>query len=271
MRKTEKHFSKRRHSCLTTLFPLALLKTSYLSPGESKVVTFGVKPFGSLIAHATHQLNVHRDGVDKFWLDLHEREARLPCTPFLLQYHYVSNIPCHLSDNDYQSVLQPSTQHQQSKRFHSPWQQCSLDQNQHIRSFFLQGHVHANYSLSEFRRQTLVPYSLSGNQISRTEKFLKRYLPSDQQSTYFMSPVVFCSPQLMEFYPSEWRRLQAMHLEEHRNDSALANKFRTESACCDCGLTWGPRMEELGNSFVLAKLEMELIFFNKLDILIPHY
>ena len=75
-----------------------------------------------------------------------------------------------------------------------------------------------------------------------------------------MSPVVFCSPQLMEFYPSEWRRLQAMHLEEHRNDSALANKFRTESACCDCGLTWGPRMEELGNSFVLAKLEMELIF-----------
>ena len=96
--------------------------------------------------------------------------------------------------------------------------------------------------------------------MSRTEKFIRRYLPRDQRLTYSMSPVVFCSPQLMEFYPSEWQRLQALRLEEQRNKSVIASKYRTESACHKCGLTWGPRMEELGQAFVSAKLETESIF-----------
>ena len=281
-----------RSDCFT-VFP----SEGYLLPGESKVVTFGVKPFGSLLAHATHQLNVHRDGVDSFWGNLYKREAHLPCTPYLFQYHYAANIPCHLVDNNFQSAIRQrqqqqqqqqalnppehlnphailqshSSQPQQPKSGNSPWQQCSLDQNQYVRSIFMAGHVHANYDLSEFRRKTLVPYTLPSNRMSRTEKFIRRYLPRDQQLTYSMSPVVFCSPQLMEFYPAEWRRLQALRLEEQRNNSAVASKYRTESACHECGLTWGPRMEELGQAFVLAKLEMELMYQRQRNRLLSVY
>ena len=252
----------------------------YLLPGESKVVTFGVKPLGSILAHAKQQVNIHRDGVEDFWGILYKKEAHLPCTPFLLQYHYASSAPCHFVDNICLSDIRQqqgqahlsehpnpqSLEHyqfswrQQARSGDSPWRQCSLNQNQYVRSVSLAGHVHANYSLYEFRRKTLVPYTLPSHLISRTEKFLRRYVPREQHSTYSMSPVVFCSPQLMEIYPSEWRRLQALRLEEQRNKSVFATKYRTESACDECGLTWGPRMEELGQAFVMAKLEMESIF-----------
>eukprot|EP00536_Pseudo-nitzschia_multiseries_P009518 jgi/Psemu1/288517/fgenesh1_pg.267_\ len=116
--------SVQRPECFT-VFP----SEGYLLPGESKVVTFGVTPLGSLMARATQQLNVHREATDEFWL--------------------------------------------------------------------------------------------------------------------------------MEFYPVEWQRLQALQLEEQCNTSIFAAVYRTESPCMQCGLTWGPRMEELGQAFVLAKLECE--------------
>ena len=133
-----------RSDCFT-VFP----SEGYLLPGESKVVTFGVKPFGSLLAHATHQLNVHRNGVDEFWDKLHAREARLPCTPFLFQYHYATNAPCHFIDNACPSVIQQqrqqqvhppahpnphsiqeshSSQNQQANTTKAPWRQCSRSQ-----------------------------------------------------------------------------------------------------------------------------------------------
>ncbi len=261
-----------RSDCFT-VFP----SEGYLLPGESKVVTFSVKPFGSMLAHASNQVNVHRDGVDEFWRNLHATEARLPCTPFLFQYHYASNAPSNSVDNACLSAFQqqqqvhPSarpneqfraSQNQQTRSADAPWRQCLTGRNQYVRSIYLEGHVHANYSLSQFRRKTLVPFILPSHQISRTEKFIRRYLPREQHYSYSLSPVVFCSPQLMEFFPLEWQRLQALRLEEHRNKSALASKYRTEMACHECGLTWGPRMEELGQAFVLAKLEMESTFQN---------
>ena len=256
-----------RSDCFT-VFP----SEGYLLPGESKLVTFGVKPFGSLVAHATNQLNIHRHGVDSFWKDLYMREAHLPSTPFLFQYHYAPNVACHTLDN---TCLSNSRQQQQANPIslqqsqlsmsqqalsrHSPWRQCFPNQKQSVRSISLAGHVHANYSLSEFRRKTLVPYTLPSHHMSRTEKFIRRYIPREQHLSYSMSPVVFCSPQLMEFHPLKWQRLQALRLEEQRNKSVFASKYRTEKACHECGLTWGPRMEELGQAFVLAKLEMESI------------
>ncbi|OEU06305.1 hypothetical protein FRACYDRAFT_255240 [Fragilariopsis cylindrus CCMP1102] len=44
---------------------------------------------------------------------------------------------------------------------------------------------------------------------------------------------------------------------EARNDSIYFYDYRTECGCHECGLTWGSRMEELAQAFVLTKLENE--------------
>eukprot|EP00537_Pseudo-nitzschia_pungens_P012658 CAMPEP_0172391002 /NCGR_PEP_ID=MMETSP1061-20121228/7520_1 /TAXON_ID=37318 /ORGANISM="Pseudo-nitzschia pungens, Strain cf. pungens" /LENGTH=1432 /DNA_ID=CAMNT_0013121523 /DNA_START=196 /DNA_END=4491 /DNA_ORIENTATION=- len=279
--------SVQRPDCFT-VFP----SEGYLLPGESKVVTFGVTPLGSLMAHATQQLNIHREAADEFWANLYDEESHLPCTPYLFHYHFAPSVPCRPVDNDHLSPFQryqrqqrqqqeaarpplqpdpnpmPNSQrlrHPRTSNACSPWDQSSGNPAQPIRTFLVAGHVHANYSLSAFRRKTLVPWQLPRHLASGTEHFIKRYLPQEQQPTYSMSPVVFCSPQLMEFYPVEWQRLQALQMEEQCNNSVFASRYRTEPPCSECGLTWGPRMEELGQAYVLAKLESEATHRRHLD------
>jgi len=243
--------SIQRSDCFT-VFP----SEGYLLPGESNVIVFGVKPLGSLLAHANQQLNVHRESVDKFWRDLIcTEEGILPCTPFLVHYHYASSVPCQRADSNNYSLFQQQRQQSDDnglRYMDSPWRQSSMDK-QSTFTFVLSGHVHANYALFEFQRKTLVPYSLPKHLSLGTEKLMNRYLPKSHP----LSPVVFCAPQLMEFYPLEWQRLQALWLEEQRNDSIVASNYRTESACHECGLTWGSRIEELAQAFVLTKLENE--------------
>ena len=248
--------SIQRSDCFT-VFP----SEGYLHPGEQKVIVFGVKPFGSVLAHATQQLNVHREGAENFWRDLVcTEEGSLPSTPFWVNYHYASTIPCQRAGSNTHSLF--SHQRQQSNDNGLPYTDSSWVQSdvgkQSTFTFVLKGHVHANYALSEFQRKTLIPYSLPKILSPGAEKLMKRYLPKGQQLIYPLSPVVFCSPQLMEFYPLEWQRLQNLHFEEQRNDSIVASNYRTESGCHECGLTWGSRMEELAQAFVLTKLENEL-------------
>ena len=247
--------SIQRSDCFT-VFP----SEGYLHPGEQKVIVFGVKPFGSILAHATQQLNVHREGAEKFWRDLVcTEEGSLPSTPFLVHYHYASTIPCQQAGSNNHSAS--SHQRQQNNDSGLPytvssWEQHAADK-QSTFTFVLKGHVHANYALSEFQRKTLVPYSPPKNRSPGIEKLMKRYLPKGQQLIYPPSPVVFCAPQLMEFYPLEWQRLQNLMLEGQRNDSIYSYDYRTECGCHECGLTWGSRMEELAQAFVLTKLENE--------------
>jgi hypothetical protein len=260
--------SIQRTDCFT-VFP----SEGLLQPGETKVVVFGVKPFGSMLAYATHQLNVHREGVDDVWAQLYTDEAHLPVAPFMIHYHYASVVPCRRADDvlSLPSFRQPSSnlprhpnphsipnigvgqgwQNQNSRGSHnwgptgSPWEQ-TVQSKQPIRSFTLSSHVNGSFTLSEFRRRTLVPFSLPRHTLRQGQKFCKLF-----------SPVIYCAPQLMEFYPKEWQRLQNLVLEEPHNSSSAARRYRTEEACQKCGLTWGPRMEELGQAYVLSKLESE--------------
>jgi hypothetical protein len=222
-----------------------------LQPGESHVIVFGVKPLASLLAHATQQLNAHREGVNQIWANVYADEAHLPAAPFLIHYHYALVIPCRPAGED--NLLHPPRDHHHHHRRHatttispsatathphandSPWQRAAQPQ-QPVRTMFLSAHVNANHSLNEFRRSTLVPFSKPA---IRDEKAL-----------------VFCAPQLMEGYPSIWKqRLENLELE--RCESIQAQAYRTETACQKCGTTWGARLEELGQAHVLAKLECE--------------
>jgi hypothetical protein len=254
--------SVQRPDCFT-VFP----SEGYLSAGESKLVVFGVKPFGSLLAHATQQVDCHREAVDQFWAGLYSKEAHLPLAPFLIQYHYASIIPCRRAADDHnhphsphsmrrtrsQQVQNHGNNHEHSDREElSPWQQSSQCQ-QPIRTFVLSAHVHPNYPLTEFRRKTLVPFAIP------QQRLLSKYMSvSDGVSGPCMLPVVYSSPYLMEFYPEEWQKLQPLRMEDPHNESSRAHKYRTESFCQSCGLSWGPRSEELGQAFVLSKLESEM-------------
>ena len=207
-----------------------------LRPGESKVIVFGVKTLASLLSHATQQLNAHREGVDEFWGNVYTEEAHLPATPFLIHYHYASVIPCRRAEDDtnpYHDLnhQQPHESHRSINDSHSPWQRAAQPQ-QPVRTMYLSAHVNANYSLTEFRRSTLIPYSVRDHRL-----------------------VVFCAPQLMEKYPNVWEQLE--HLELEKSDSIQAQAYRTESACEICGHTWGVRSEELAQAYVLTRIECE--------------
>jgi hypothetical protein len=172
--------------------------------------------------------------------------------------------PLHPHRHPLQSTNRDQHHHHPSNNNHNnnnhvddetPWQRSAQPQ-QPVRTMYLSAHVNVNHSLREFRRSTLVPFSVRD----------KRTL-------------VVCAPQLMESYPNVWKRLEHLDLEEEeqqqqqqpRSASAASSSsihtinlhaqtraYRTESACEACGESWGARREELGQAFVLAKLECEL-------------
>ena len=253
--------SVQRPDCFT-VFP----SEGYISPGETKMIVFGVKPFGSLLTYATQQIDCHREAVDQFWADLYSKEAHLPLAPFLIQYHYASIVPCRRAEDDHNhqhSPLSMRSSHIQHHRNHgtnhghtdggglSPWQRSSQCQ-QPIRTCVMSVHVHANYPLTVFRRKTLVPFAIPQQRLS------SKYMPtSNGVCGPSLLPVVYNSPNLIEFYPEEWQQQQALDMEDPHNESSRAHKYRTESCCQACGLSWGARSEELGQAFVLSKLEIE--------------
>ena len=213
-----------------------------LTPGESSVVVFGVRALGSLLSHGTQQLNAHREGVDEIWAKIYTEEAHLPSAPFLIHYHFASIIPCQRADDEsgiYNNHQEGTNRHEESHESshhtstYPPWQRL-VQSHQPIRTMHLSAHVNSNYSLTDFKRATLVPFS--------------------PRKDHWM--LTFCAPQLMERYPSIWKRLENLELE--RGESIQAQSYRTELACETCGNSWGERLEELGQVFVLAKLECEV-------------
>lgn len=239
----------------------------YLEPGEAQVVVFGVKPFGSLLAHATHQLNAHREGVDTFWANVYTEEAHLPPSPFLIHYHYGGEEPgdkestsedarednpqtTHAQELNPAAIararpLHPQDHHSLSNlsghgnptislgQARTPWKR-SGKRKQPLRIMHLSAHVNANFTLRDFRRRTVLPFSIRDSRTS-----------------------VVCAPQLSEFHPSVYQILENLELE--RTDSYKARAYRMEAPCHACGVTWGARAEELGQAFVLSKLESEYL------------
>ncbi|KAG7347049.1 hypothetical protein IV203_006118 [Nitzschia inconspicua] len=226
--------SIQRADCFT-VFP----SEGHLLPGESKVVVFGVKNFGSFLANAFREGNVHRDD-DGFCGDLCAQEGHLPPDPFLIHYHYTSVVPCRRAEDSHSHPHPADTTQRHpsisNPQHISPWQQSSQCQ-QPTQTFSLSAHVHVDYPFSEFQRNTLVPFVLLENEKN--------------------APIVFCAPQLMEFYPSEWKKVQNLRLEHPSNHSSAAHEYRTEGPCQACGMVWGARGEEMGQAFVVAKLESE--------------
>jgi hypothetical protein len=201
--------SVQRQDCFT-VYP----SEGHLLPGRSQTVIFGIKPFGSLLAHATHQLNAHREGVEQFWASVYTEEAHLPMTPFAIHYHFGLVAPCR-----------------------SPKDQCRLQQS--VRNIYLSAHVTVNYSLNEFRRLTLVPFDVN------------KPRPDGNIFTY-----AYCAPQLMVFDQPVWQQLENLTLE--LEDSISARAYRTEVGCQLCGTSWGERLEELYQAYIMVKIECEL-------------
>ena len=208
-----------RKDCFT-VYP----SEGHLMPGESQVVTFGVRPLGSLLAHATQQLNAHREGVDPFWANIYSEEAHLPPAPFLIHYHFATA----RQERSPNSTLDPA--HPQS----TPWQRSGKP-DQPVRIMYLSAHVNDQYPLSEFQRHTSVPFPVG----------------CDKKT------IVYCAPQMREFYPMISERLNRISLES-LDQSTQAYSYRTEGPCFSCGITWGARMEELGQAFVHGRLECSI-------------
>eukprot|EP00980_Cylindrotheca_fusiformis_P020331 scaffold7344_cov145-Cylindrotheca_fusiformis.AAC.29 len=234
--------SIQRPDCFT-VYP----SEGYLKPGEAQSVVFGVKPLGSMLAHATHQLNAHREGVDEFWANMYAREAHLPAAPFQIHYQHALAIPCrnvssignHRDSLHFRQVTTGLDRLEENRsrtnsNLRSPWQHGS-HVNQPLRTMRLSAHANVNYSFNEFRRSTLVPFDI--------RSFDGRLL-------------VFCAPQIMLKHPSVWKKLENMDFE--LEESFCARAYRTEQACRMCGHSWGERLEELGQAYVLAKIECEL-------------
>eukprot|EP00934_Nitzschia_sp_Nitz4_P009251 Nitzschia sp. Nitz4//scaffold23_size168460//386//4464//NITZ4_002199-RA/size168460-augustus-gene-0.298-mRNA-1//-1//CDS//3329543575//9241//frame0 len=214
-----------RKDCFT-VYP----SEGYLLPGQSQLVVFGVKPLASLLAHSTRQINAHREGVQQDWANLYAEEAHLPPAPFLIHYHLDSQ-----STNDTSGATRNpasmSSSSSSSSSTSTPWQQSGKPQ-QPVRIMFLSAHVQEAQTLDDFRRATLVPFSLQ-----------------DPRTT------LFCAPQLQARDPSVWNQLERLEME--RQKSVAGNAYRTEPPCVQCHQAWGPRWEEVGQAFVLAKLEAE--------------
>jgi len=82
--------SVQRPDCFT-VFP----SEGYLEPGQSAIITFGVRPLGSLVATAFDTLNAQRmDGTPEWMQRVYNEEGPLPMVPFLVRYKYSSVIPC---------------------------------------------------------------------------------------------------------------------------------------------------------------------------------
>lgn len=190
-------------------------------PGESQVVTFCVRPFGSLLAHATQQINAHREGVDPILASIYAEEAHLPPAPFLIHYHFAT-----------ERQQKPNSQNSLSTRppLGTPWHRSGRP-DQPVRIMYLSAHVNAKYSLSEFQRRTCAPFSILDRRI-----------------------MAYCAPQLAEFHHTVSKHLNGLALEEP-NASIEAHSYRTEGPCGHCGVSWGTRLEELGQAFVVGKLE----------------
>jgi hypothetical protein len=263
-----------RPDCFT-VFP----SEGFLQPGETTTVTFGVKPLASFMAHAMHQLNAHREGVDEFWASVYTDEAHLPAVPFLIHYHFTGVIPCRPPDDQEdtrqrsQRRSRPQEQHRGNappansvspthQSFHrgslvdlSPWQQqqqasreSSETQRQGLRSIYLSAHVNGNFPLYEFWRSTLVPFDLETRQNHYNNKQGK------------CAGVVYCAPQLHELYPTVWSRLENLDLECDEHSSASRRiYYRTEPPCLACKTRWGARREELGQAHILALLECQVV------------
>ena len=121
--------SIQRPDCFT-VFP----SEGYLQPGESRVVVFGVRPMASLLAHATQQLDVHREGVDEFWANAYIEETHLPAAPFLIHYHYTTVIPYRRADDE-------MAHHNRSRPPH----------RHHLRPFAVDQNTHASTSYSSVK------------------------------------------------------------------------------------------------------------------------
>ncbi len=224
-----------RKDCFT-VYP----SEGYLAPGQSQMVVFGVRPLASLLAHATQQLNAHREGVDAFWANVYTEEAHLPPAPFLIHYHFATERRQQGTGIQGQVPQQDATPNDPNNTVgrmdlatnmqSTPWQRSGKPE-QPVRIMYLSAHVNVEYSLDEFRIFTLVPFSVH-----------------DRRT------IAHCAPQLMEFHPALAKILDRLTLEGD-NDTVPAHAYRTEGPCSSCGDTWGSRLEELGQAFVTCRLE----------------
>lgn len=236
--------SVQRGDCFT-VYP----SEGYLKPGATQHVVFGVKPLASLLAHATQQLDAHREGVDEFWANVYEKEAHLPVAPFQIHYQHALVIPCRGAKDDHkfryyhrsrlmqihQTQLQRMGSQRTTNHLMSPWEfGCHRDHP--VRSLRLSAHVNANFSLSEFRRSTLNPFEIRA---------------CDRRKL-----LVYCAPQIMLLHPSVGAQLENIDLE--LEDSIRARAYRTEPPCRRCGCSWGERLEELAQAYIVAKIECGL-------------
>ena len=281
--------SIQRPDCFT-VFP----SEGFLEAGQSVVITFGVRPLGSLVATAFDTINAQRhDGVEAWIQQVHNEEGPLPYVPFVLQYKYSSVIPC-LPARGYISPHRPQPRHEEDNANTTAanattdndgsgnaaaatypdvadlcWQQkqiidfhwsggdpTALAVEQHeVRSIYLSGHVNASYPFSQFCADTLTPFDLVVD-----PKEINQGSHTRQQEEPQSSPMLyFAAPQLYEFYQkSVYSHLQRVQLETEA--SHAGHVFRSHrKRCPGCRRTsWGPRLEELGQAFVKSKLEIWL-------------
>ena len=282
--------SIQRPDCFT-VFP----SEGFLEAGQSVVITFGVRPLGSLVATAFDTINAQRhDGVEAWIQQVHNEEGPLPYVPFVLQYKYSSVIPC-LPARGYISPHWPQPRHEEDDTITAAdvttgndgsdsaaaatypdvadlcWQQkqtidfhwsggdpTALAVEQHeVRSIYLSGHVNASYPFAQFCADTLTPFDLV---VDPKENNNQGHHVRQKEETQLSSPMLyFAAPQLFEFYQtSVYSHLQRVRLETEA--SHAGHVFRSHrKRCPGCRRTsWGPRLEELGQAFVKSKLEIWL-------------
>lgn len=280
--------SVQRPDCFT-VFP----SEGLLEAGQTVVITFGVRPLGSLVATAFDTINAQRyEGTEEWLKQVHDEEGPLPCVPFVLRYKFSSVIPCipargyisphqpqpipeepsihHVSfdyDNDdgekvtelYPDVADVCWQQKQMIDFH--WSGGTGDPNNavavelhEVRTIYLSAHVNASYPFAQFSADTLTPFNLGVNPREKTQQ--------DQQYQQQEEPqppmLYFAAPQLHEFYPKDvYPHLQNVQLEtevSHAGHVVRNHRKRCRGSCCQC-TSWGARLEEMGQAFVKAQLE----------------
>ncbi|CAB9510642.1 expressed unknown protein [Seminavis robusta] len=265
----------------------------FLPAGQSAVVTFGVRPLGSLIATAFETINAQRYADPGWMQDLYDEEGPLPCAPFCVRYKYSSVIPC-IPARGFVSPHQPQPRHDDDQDDIEPllgaanttnhpsvadvcWEQKqmidyhwsggesnnnnnsnnnSVVEPHEVRSFCLSAHVNAHYPFAQFLHETLTPFDLTVDPSPSIKRRQQQPSSSLEQHQSSLPMLFFAAPQLYEFYPqSVYPQLQQVQLETEV--SHAGHVFRSHRRKCQkCRRnTWGPRLEEMGQAFVLARLD----------------
>lgn len=209
-----------RPDCFT-VFP----SEGFLEPGQSKVVTFGVRPLGSLVATAFETINAQRHDVEDWMKQLYDEEGTLPTQPFSIRYHHCGVIPCvpargfvppHQPQPRQEIVGNNSTTGGLTDRVDCLWDNkqtidyhwsggdptnVSLESHE-LRCLELSAHVNSHYPFWKFRNETLTPFDLSVDPCVQ----LNRDLPM----LYFSAPQV-CYSQLSS-QPAKAPWLTSVHL-----------------------------------------------------------